>query len=447
MSDNAFTDVQIYTGAPAPMSAQQGQVSTEVVGAATDQQRSIAEVQASLLIAQSCPRNELRARDKLLVACQRLRLAEGAVYTYKRGGTEVKGPSIRLAEAAARYYGNIDYGFREVSRRPGESEVEAYCWDKESNTRVSRLFTVKHLRDLKGGKTMALSAERDIYEAIASQAQRRVRSAILEIIPGDIIEDALDACDQTLKAAVPDLPKAIKAVLQTFAAMGVNQVMLETRMGRKAESFQAADIIALRRIWAGMKDGISQASDWFDMSLADRPQEAQAAPQQEQQPQEAPQQAAQSVQQAPEQAQPQQAQQSAPQQQESVRQTQQQPDVDAIANRIVADMQHPQQEQQEQPQSKRTRKSKAAPEPTPAQQAEEAAASNFRFLKDKVFWPACIDAKASPASVITAFREANGGSSEEAIIYLAQNDVPLQQYIQLVLDNPGRFVADLDEDF
>ena len=121
--------------------------------------------------------------------------------------------------------------------------------------------------------------------------------------------------------------------------------------------------------------------------------------------------------------------------------------MDAIANRIVADMQHPQQEQQEQPQSKRARKSKAAPEPTPAQQAEEAAASNFRFLKDKVFWPACIDAKASPASVITAFREANGGSSEEAIIYLAQNDVPLQQYIQLVLDNPGRFVADLDEDF
>ena len=205
MSDNAFTGVQIYTGAPAPMAAQQNQVATDVTGSATDQQRAIAEVQASLLIAQSCPRNELRARDKLLVACQRLRLAEGAVYVYKRAGTEVRGPSIRLAEAAARYYGNLDYGFREVARRPGESEVEAYCWDKESNTRVSRLFTVKHLRDLKGGKTMALSAERDIYEAIASQAQRRVRSAILEIIPGDIIEDALDACDQTLKAAVPDL--------------------------------------------------------------------------------------------------------------------------------------------------------------------------------------------------------------------------------------------------
>lgn len=438
MSDNAFTNVQIYTGAPAPMAAQQNQVATDVTGSATDQQRAIAEVQASLLIAQSCPRNELRARDKLLVACQRLRLAEGAVYVYKRAGTEVKGPSIRLAEAAARYYGNLDYGFREVARRPGESEVEAYCWDKESNTRVSRLFTVKHLRDLKGGKTMALSAERDIYEAIASQAQRRVRSAILEIIPGDIIEDALDACDQTLKAAVPDLPKAIKAVLQTFAAMGVNQVMLETRMGRKAESFQAADIIALRRIWAGMKDGISQASDWFDMSLADRPQEAQAAPQQEQQPQEAPQQAAQSVQQAPEQTQP------APQQQEPAQQPEQ-PDIDTIANNIAANMQpHP---QQEQPQSKRARKSKATPEPTPAQQAEAAAASNFRFLKDKVFWPTCVDAKVSPASVITAFREANGGSSEEAIIYLAQNDVPFRDYIQLVLDNPGKFAADLDEDF
>ena len=278
-NEDAFANIQVYTGAPAPMSAQQGQVSTEVVGAASDQQRAIAEVQASLLIAQSCPRNELRARDKLLVACQRLRLAEGAVYTYKRGGTEVKGPSIRLAEAAARYYGNLDYGFREVARRPGESEVEAYCWDKESNTRVSRLFTVKHLRD-KGGKSVALSTERDIYEAIASQAQRRVRSAILEIIPGDIIEDALDACEQTMRAAVLDMPKAIKGVLQAFAPMGVNKVMLETRMGRNIEAFQAADIIGLRRIYAGMKDGISQASDWFDMSLQDKPQEQPAQAQQ-----------------------------------------------------------------------------------------------------------------------------------------------------------------------
>ena len=272
-TEDAFAGIQVYTGVPAPMSAQQGQVSTEVVGAASDQQRAIAEVQASLLIAQSCPRNELKARDKLLVACQRLRLAEGAVYTYKRGGTEVKGPSIRLAEAAARYYGNLDYGFREVSRRPGESEVEAYCWDKESNTRVSRLFTVKHLRDMKGGKTVALTAERDIYEAIASQAQRRVRSAILEIIPGDIIEDALDACDRTLKAAVPDLPRAIKGMVQAFAPMGVNKTMLETRMGRNVEAFQAADIISLRHIYAGMKDGISQASDWFDMSLQEQPKQ------------------------------------------------------------------------------------------------------------------------------------------------------------------------------
>lgn len=286
-NEDAFANIQVYTGTPAPMSAQQGQVSTEVVGAASDQQRAIAEVQASLLIAQSCPRNELRARDKLLVACQRLRLAEGAVYTYKRGGTEVKGPSIRLAEAAARYYGNIDYGFREVSRRPGESEVEAYCWDKESNTRVSRLFTVKHLRD-KGGKSVALSTERDIYEAIASQAQRRVRSAILEIIPGDIIEDALDACDRTLRAAVPDLPKAIKGMVQAFATMGVNKAMLETRIGRNIEAFQAADIISLRHIYAGMKDGISQASDWFDMSLQDKLQEQPAQEQAAAQAQQAP---------------------------------------------------------------------------------------------------------------------------------------------------------------
>lgn len=423
-NEDAFANIQVYTGAPAPMSAQQGQVSTEVVGAASDQQRAIAEVQASLLIAQSCPRNELRARDKLLVACQRLRLAEGAVYTYKRGSTEVKGPSIRLAEAAARYYGNIDYGFREVSRRPGESEVEAYCWDKESNTRVSRLFTVKHLRD-KGGKSVALSTERDIYEAIASQAQRRVRSAILEIIPGDIIEDALDACDRTLRAAVPDLPRAIKGMVQAFAPMGVNKAMLETRIGRNIEAFQAADIISLRHIYAGMKDGISQASDWFDMSLQDKPKEQPAQEQPAAQAQQAP-----APKQEPAEAQPEKKTCTRKPKAETapVQQLEPQPEPEPIQDaQEVPPMEEPPVEEDEY---------------MPEAPAEERSSAGDEKARAR-FHQECIARKLSKDAMIGAYWSRwSKCSKTEAMVYMGEDEAIFSTVEAMVIEAPGRYSTD-----
>ena len=106
-----YDNVPVYTGRPSaeqsagffqpPAPAAEGIL-------ATDQARAVAEVQAAL----SRPRNELRARDRLLQACQRVNLASGALYQYSRGGTAVSGPSIRLAEAAARAWGNMTYGFR-----------------------------------------------------------------------------------------------------------------------------------------------------------------------------------------------------------------------------------------------------------------------------------------------------------------------------------------------
>jgi hypothetical protein len=58
----------------------------------------------------------------------------------------------------------------------------------------------------KGG--YQLKDERDIYELMANQSQRRVRAAILEIIPGDIIEDAVSECEKTMKANVGNVTDA-----------------------------------------------------------------------------------------------------------------------------------------------------------------------------------------------------------------------------------------------
>lgn len=75
----------------------------------------------------------------------------------------------------------------------------------------------------------------------------------------------------------------------------------------------------------------------------------------------------------------------------------------------------------------------------------------FTHIKKDIIWPACLQAKVSPGSVITAFREThgNGCSWDDAILALCEDETDLSvlhQHIQLVKDNPGRYVADPDED-
>lgn len=103
--------------------------------AASDAARAVAEVQAALLVARMNPRDPVRAMDRILNACTRPTLAESSTYAFSRGGTSVTGPTIRLAEALAQGWGNIQYGLRELSQKNGVSTVAAYAWDVETNTR------------------------------------------------------------------------------------------------------------------------------------------------------------------------------------------------------------------------------------------------------------------------------------------------------------------------
>ena len=63
------------------------------------------------------------------------------MYEFPRGNEKITGPSIRLAEAIAQNWGNIDFGFMELEQRNGASQVMAYAWDLETNSRQTKLFT------------------------------------------------------------------------------------------------------------------------------------------------------------------------------------------------------------------------------------------------------------------------------------------------------------------
>ena len=252
-------DIQI---APAAM-----QANTSL--AQIEQSRAVAEVQASMVLARANPRNEQVAEYKIMQSCKRKSLAECASYSFRRGGEIVTGASIRLAEEIARHWGNMQYGFREVGRTDESSEVEAFAHDLETNVRVTRQFQVKHWRDTKqGGKK--ITEERDKYELIANMAQRRVRACLLELVPGDIVEAAEEACKATLIGSIGDPAAKAKEIVAAFAPVGVTAEMIEGYLQRKLSSIVPADIVTLQRIYRSIKDGVAAVEEFFKADDVDK---------------------------------------------------------------------------------------------------------------------------------------------------------------------------------
>lgn len=224
--------------------------------------KAVAEVKAMAALAHARPRDEARAVDKVLNACTRPTLAESARYTYTRGGTEITGPTIRLAEAIAQYWGNISWGWKEIERRLDTSVCRAYAWDVENNVRREADFIVPHYRDTKHGRK-ALKDDRDIYEVCANMAMRRVRACLLNVIPADVVEMAEKACDATLASGEPVTDESRKRLLEAFAGYGVTRAMIEKRLGRSLDAMTPGQQVSLRRVYAGLKDGMGVVADYF----------------------------------------------------------------------------------------------------------------------------------------------------------------------------------------
>lgn len=228
--------------------------------------RQMQEVQGQIVMAKKFPRNEEQSFCRIIQACQRRSLAEKAEYEYPRGGQKVTGPSIRLAEVAAQNWGNIDFGIVELEQRSGESQVMAYAWDLETNTRQTKIFSVPHIRSTKKGN-IPLTDPRDIYELVANQGARRMRACILGIIPGDVIEAAVEQCHKTLEGAEQrPLKDVIREVVLYFQRdFNVPTEALEKYIGCKSDAFSMNDCIRLRKVYMSIKDGMAKREEIFEL--------------------------------------------------------------------------------------------------------------------------------------------------------------------------------------
>lgn len=252
-----------YSSAPAPMYA--GSVQQSAL-----QTREQAEIQSMMVMAKQFPRDEMRAIENIKRACQRPTLAKKATYTYSKGGSDVSGPSIHLAKAIMKCWGNGLSGIRELEQRVNtqgqtESLVETFALDLETNYKEIKQFSVPHVRNTRKG-TYRIEDAREIYELVANMGARRERACILSVIPQDVVDIAVEECQKTLEQNFQVTDESIKAWLDAFAKMGVTKAQIEKRLQRRAnaESMTPANLVNLQGIYNSIKDGMSTPAEWFE---------------------------------------------------------------------------------------------------------------------------------------------------------------------------------------
>lgn len=231
-----------------------------------EQVRAAAEVAAAIRVAQDCPRDVDMALREFEKSCRRLGFAQRSFFRFGRGGQQVTGVTISFAQEAARCWQNMQSGMAELSRKPGSSEMVAFAWDVQMNTRRSTTFVNPHEGYSDSAPGRVLMAHRDIYENNASTGSRREREMILAILPTWYVEMGKDWCLATLAGGKDGKPIETRRaeIVKTFEEIGVRRDQLVAKIGAPVDSWLDVDLATLIVIGKSIKAGETTVAAEFD---------------------------------------------------------------------------------------------------------------------------------------------------------------------------------------
>lgn len=238
---------------------------------AVEETGEIAEIKARVALARQFPRDIHNCMQNIEMECKNSKLAEIAQYSYPKGGTEVKGASIRLLEVISRHWGNMVCGIKELTRTQDGCTAKAYAWDLETNVMDEKIFDVAYIRDTKKG-SYAVKEEREKYELMANFATRRKRACLQAIIPSYVVDKALEICDETLTESMSGgKEKPIETIREEMLEAFVKLVdwiapeHLGVVIGKDFEKANKQDLLRLRKLLNAIKEGFAKPEIVFGL--------------------------------------------------------------------------------------------------------------------------------------------------------------------------------------
>ena len=291
MSDPTNTELVHASGANG---SNRGMVAREEFGATQLEQRAETSGTAMAALAKAAtearysmaimrPRRMADVRANLLADCKRPSFARVARYAKPVGKKQndagqweqqfAEGFSIRFAEAAARTMGNILIEVQNIFDDAKMRISRVTVSDLENNLTgfldVNITKTVERRQLKKGQRAIATrinSYGDTVYIVEATEDEVLVRSAalvakarrnlILQLVPGDTLDDCLETIIEVMNDPTAVDPQAArKQVLDGFAKLNILPAQLEKHLGHPIEQCSPAQITRLRQVLARHRRG------------------------------------------------------------------------------------------------------------------------------------------------------------------------------------------------
>lgn len=233
-------------------------VDVSAVGAIT---RS--EVDAQISAAHKYPRSIGKfMREAITLATMSQEIAESCIYSLPRGGKQITGPSVRLAEIVASVYGNIHYGSRIVEEGERDITAQGVAWDIQSNVRV----TVETKRRIvnKYGKRY----DDDMIIVTGNAAGSiAIRNAVFRVVPKSYVQAVYEAARKVAVGDAKTLESKRIAVIERFEKLGVGRDRVLLRIGKATvEDVGLEDLELLIGLGTAIKDGAQRIEDVFPVA-------------------------------------------------------------------------------------------------------------------------------------------------------------------------------------
>ncbi len=219
------------------------------------------------------PRDPETVRTRLIRECRRPSLAKAAVYELPRGREKIRGPSVRLAEAAMRALGNVAVESVVVAETDDMRTVRVTVTDIETNMSIS-LDTVVRLtaerRKLREGQdpidTRINSEGKPVYlvrvsdseqmQQQASAVSKAMRSAIFRLLPGGLLDEAMQICADVARKGAEDATEVErKKMVDAWASIGVEPHELADYLGHPLAQSSATELDAMERLFVAIREG------------------------------------------------------------------------------------------------------------------------------------------------------------------------------------------------
>jgi len=176
-------------------------------------------------------------------------VAQQCIYALPRGGKQIVGKSIRLAELAVACWKNVRTGYRQVDEDDRFVTCQAYCYDLENNVFIQ--VEAKRRITNKEGKRFD---DDMIGVTTAACCSIALRNAILRIIPGAFMEPVFNKCRRVVKGDEKTLTNRVEAALGWFKSSGVTEEAVMKAIGKTGRAdITTDDLVTL----TGMKTAIT----------------------------------------------------------------------------------------------------------------------------------------------------------------------------------------------